>query len=64
MTKAGWLIWVPGMRGPEAQKCTDIPRSNANHKEYPLIGKFPLTEEEFGLCLNELSEIYPAPPGD
>lgn len=56
---AGLLIWVKGLRGPEAQKCTELPRNNATSREYPVLAKHGLTHLEFQLCLDDLKKMYP-----
>lgn len=56
-----YLIWVDGLRGPEVQKCIELPRDNATNKDKPILGKMPLSEEEFNLPLTDLKRKYLAP---
>jgi hypothetical protein len=56
---AGWLIWVKGLRRPEAQKCTELPRNNATSREYPVLAKHELSEQEMIWPLALLEEKYP-----
>lgn len=55
-----YLIWVRGLRGPEPQKCIELPR-DMNGKELAHIVKRQLLPHEFACSLTYLAQLYPAP---
>jgi hypothetical protein len=54
------LVWVQGLRGPEAQKWL-TPMLGANGKERPFLKKIPLKADEVDLPIRLLAKVYPAP---
>lgn len=55
-----YLVWIEGLRGPEPQKwSSDALWGQLGRQD--VIVRFPLTDEESRLPLNQLARRYPAP---
>ena len=55
-----YLVWIEGLRGPEPQKWSpDALWGQRNRTD--VIVRFPLTEQEAKLPLDQLIRRYPAP---
>lgn len=62
MSGGGFLVLVPGGRGPAPQKCTERPSTVAtDYWKHRLLAIVPLTAEEYALPLDELAAKYPPP---
>ena len=58
MTK--YLIWIAGLRGPEAQLWYDKP-VDGHGKSKPTLAIYEIEPHEHWMGLKELIERYPAP---
>ena len=59
MTK-WYLVWVEGLRGPELQKwSSDALRGQLGRQD--VIVRFPLTDREAKLTLDQLATLHPVP---
>jgi len=59
MTK-WYLVWVEGLRGPEPQKwSSDALRGQLGRQD--VIVRFPLTDREAKLTLDQLAKLHPVP---
>jgi len=55
-----YLVWVEGLRGPEPQKwSSDALWGQLGRQD--VIVRFPLTDHEAKLSLDQLASHYPAP---
>jgi hypothetical protein len=55
-----YLVWIEGLRGPEPQKwSTDALWGQLGRQD--VITRFPLTDQEARLPLDQLAMRYPAP---
>jgi len=55
------FVWVRGLRGPQAQKWSDLDLTYASRKA-AIIVYYPITDREFRLfTIEELEKLYPAP---
>ena len=55
-----YLVWVEGLRGPEAQKwSSDALWGQLGRQD--VIVRFPLTDREAGLTLDQLMKLHPVP---
>ena len=59
MTK-WYLVWFEGLRGPEPQKwSSDALRGQLGRQD--VIVRFPLTDREAKLTLDQLAKLHPVP---
>jgi hypothetical protein len=56
----GWLLWVRGTKGPEPQKCVDLPRDMTGRPR-DVLAKHALTAELYREPLRVLATLFPAP---
>ena len=55
-----YLVWVKGLRGPEPQKwSSDALRGQLGRQD--VIVRFPLTDREAKLTLDQLAKLHPVP---
>lgn len=54
-----YLIWIAGLRGPEAQLCYGKP-VDGNGKAKPTLAMHRLADDD-NRSLDELAKAYPAP---
>ena len=58
--KKWYLVWVEGLRGPEPQKwSSDALRGQLGRQD--VIVRFPLTDREAKLTLDQLAKLHPVP---
>jgi hypothetical protein len=57
-----YLVWVEGLRGPEPQKwSSDALWGQLGRQD--VIVRFPLTDREARLTLEQLAKLHPVPIG-
>ncbi|HLL28510.1 MAG TPA: hypothetical protein VKT73_12780 [Xanthobacteraceae bacterium] len=57
----GFLVWIEGMRGPEAQIWADNDRTYYGQSRPRILAEHPLSEAEMRMSISELKQTYPAP---
>ena len=57
-----YLVWVEGLRGPEPQKWSSEGLWGQMGRQ-DVIVRFPLSEREAQLPLDQLARLHPVPPG-
>jgi hypothetical protein len=57
-----YLVWVEGLRGPEPQKWSSDGLWGQLGR-HDVIVRFPLSDGEAGLSLDQLARLHPVPPG-
>lgn len=59
----GFIIWTRGTRGvPDLHKRADRPTHITDYWKQRMVGDpIPLKDGEWGLSIDQLREIYPAP---
>jgi len=55
-----YLVWVEGLRGPEAQKWSEEAFWGQLTRQ-DIIVRFPLTDREAKLPLDKLATLHPVP---
>jgi hypothetical protein len=56
----GWLLWVQGIKGPEPQKCVDLP-CDMTGRPRDVLAKHALTAAQYREPLRVLATVFPAP---
>ena len=56
-----YLVWVEGLRGPEPQKWSSEGLWGQMSRQ-DVIVRFPLSDREAGLSLDQLAKLHPVPP--
>jgi hypothetical protein len=59
----GWLLWIRGPKGPEPQKCVDLP-CDMTGRPRDVLAKHALTAELYREPLRLLATAFPAPKVD
>lgn len=55
-----YLVWVEGLRGPEPQMWSTDALWGQRHRT-DIIVRFPLTDQEAALTLDQLARLHPVP---